>query len=69
MKCFIRSDASSSDGFGGVRPAGDHEQVRLRRALDRLAHARLADQQVRQPDVVLQARSSCAGRGGACRRR
>ena len=66
---FIRSDDSSSDGFGGVRPAVIATQVRLARALHGLAHAGLADEQVREPDARSAAPSSCAGPDGACRRR
>ena len=65
----MRSEASSSDGLGGVRPAVITNEVRLARPLNRLADARLADQQMRQPDVVLRGPSSCAARAGACRRR
>ena len=66
---FIRSEASSSDGFGGVRPAVITNRFGSARPLDRVAHARLADEQVRQADAVLQPDRLVQARAGACRRR
>ncbi len=52
---FIRSDDSSSDGLGGMRPAEITNRFGSLGFLHRVADARLTDEQVRQPDLVLRA--------------
>ena len=54
-KLFMRSDASSSEGFGGVLPAVITKRFGSVGALNGFAHATLSDQQLRQADVVVDA--------------
>ena len=68
-KSSKRFEPSSSAGFGGIMPGRQHPEARHGRLADRLARLAVADQQVREPGLLRDARRSRARAAAACRRR